>query len=657
MPDNISKYPYKPFPKPVPPIPVIGLGDMCITFDKKYLPYILGALKSLEAPQTYQTDQETAVLEARQLLSKFIIHDPCESEGNCVEFALSSNIISWEPKNPFTEAGEIPDGYIAPPFYVLVDDAATITLGLQPNDVISGWFSLPVFTPALGEGLARFRVTVQGACTVELHLLAIPSGGLVWIVDDDNPLTLTSVDLNRDLVSLPPETDVTVIQERTFTDAGEHHIDVSFLAQFNDSAVFLGYGGGIRKVVVCGGDDLMLDVRQNPFSPCILDKRSGSGEWQLFANMAICVPTALTVKQWRVSGGVSQVSLDGGVTFYDYPDGQEPDYGQSPPDFPVGADNACLAAKNIVAVLRSQFQQIHDGLSAGAVVISLVALLTAAILVFVTAGAAAPLILALVSELYAIGAVGIEQNLTAQFWEDIECEIYTRIGSDGLFDSAEFASFHDAILGYGDAGTILSALVTLYGPTGLNNMRLGANITSCNNEPCDDTKQRVYDFEFSPYPMRIAQHGELLTWESTPLPAANWQLNKGWVGVWYFDTGGQGWKHGAAVEWILESDVLIQTVKIDYKYKPDAVTFEPSLIMRLEPASGSTGVFVASNFNGQNTSPEGSYSGTLVVPSADKLYKAGTRLFVFVNCNQHQGTGAKNETVLGYAQIKKMTIT
>jgi hypothetical protein len=275
----------------------------------------------------------------------------------------------------------------------------------------------------------------------------------------------------------------------------------------------------------------MLDVRQNPDETCILEKRSGAGEWVQFCDLSLCgqKPT-----QWRSSGGHTQYSRDG-TTWYEYPDGVAEQFGQREPDFPTGVDKACIAARSIVSVLRGNYNQIRDALAEGAAIFALMALISAFVLVFVTVGAAIPLVLALVAEIYAIGSAGITNNLTDSLWDNIECLIYERIGDDGLLSTDEFASFRDAVLSLGDAGTILSLLIDIYGPVGLNNMVTSAGITTCDTEPCDDTLIREFNFlespcgwiaclrDFQEVGSPITQGGQFI------VPSSEWRVNIGWT--------------------------------------------------------------------------------------------------------------------------------
>jgi len=176
-----------------------------------------------------------------------------DDRNKCEDYPTNSKIIEYAPQDPYLEPGLVPEGYVAPAWGVVGQSILNI-VGLQSTDVITGWTGLPVLTPALYQGLARFRVRAKGSGTIALHLLAIPFGGSVLIVPDGtlNPSKWVFLELERDLAGIPPETVTEIIQQFTFDDGGEHYLDVSFMPRFNDSITFLGYGGGLRKVVLCG---------------------------------------------------------------------------------------------------------------------------------------------------------------------------------------------------------------------------------------------------------------------------------------------------------------------------------------------------------------------------------------------------------------------
>lgn len=192
---------------------------------------------------------------------------------HCQDFFPTSPRIEWNPVSPYEPDAELPDGYIYHPWTIVTSPSIGTFLGFQVGDVFTDLSKLPV--GFVGNPLdapifnwPRFRITgLNGVGTVKIHLLNIIQGGgcLITVDDDINPLTWTLLELNRDEIKLPPETTPVIIIEREITSLGEHHIDVTFLPQVDDTLIPFFFGGGLHKIEICGfGVDEM--------SPCCPDE-------------------------------------------------------------------------------------------------------------------------------------------------------------------------------------------------------------------------------------------------------------------------------------------------------------------------------------------------------------------------------------------------
>lgn len=185
----------------------------------------------------------------------------CDGERDgCIEYPPSAPFIEWHPNDPFLSPDETPSGYVNPPWYVADGNAATL-LGVAVGDVVTDTLrfqSIPIIPPP--SGYPRFRVHLRGSGTVELHLAHVLSGGYAQITQDDNPLTVEFIDLNRDVLAVPPETTDVVVIEREIEGSGRHHIDVLMIPKANDSINFLGQGGGLRRVVLCGFTEMAREI-------------------------------------------------------------------------------------------------------------------------------------------------------------------------------------------------------------------------------------------------------------------------------------------------------------------------------------------------------------------------------------------------------------
>ena len=114
-------------------------------------------------------------------------------------------------------------------------------------------------------GIQPSKYQSQATGVVELHLLAVPLGGIAVVSVDVQPDILSILDgvisgniqlieLNRDVLAVPPELDEDNIEEITLETPGDHEIYVTFIPRLNDELPFLFFGGGLRKVVLCGDD-------------------------------------------------------------------------------------------------------------------------------------------------------------------------------------------------------------------------------------------------------------------------------------------------------------------------------------------------------------------------------------------------------------------
>lgn len=84
------------------------------------------------------------------------------------------------------------------------------------------------------------------------------------LVSVDNPVDLgdiiagiigegiESIDLNQDIISLPPETATEIIIEVEIATEGEHTLYIYFLPTVDDSLIPLNFGGGLREISLCG---------------------------------------------------------------------------------------------------------------------------------------------------------------------------------------------------------------------------------------------------------------------------------------------------------------------------------------------------------------------------------------------------------------------
>lgn len=325
--------------------------------------------------QTWKTrwyglvDQDEIDAWVAQAVAELTDENPdCMSE--CYDFGPNASAVTWEPVNPYTEPDEVPSGYAAAPFTVVKStDIGLIALGLAVGDVITDITrfptgSLPTVVPP--DGFARFRVSFVGR-EIELHLLQIPGGGIALISCDDDPLTVATIDLNKDIFSLPVETVTVTTHQIEFPATAAHFVDITFIPWVNDEFPFLNYGGGIRSFTVCGAFGMTsFDVRQNAETPCILEKSIDGETWVPFADLQKCPPRL----RRNPGTGAWQLS-DDGISWFDVADGPWTTDLSDPPPTPsprprpdLEAQSArCLSAANAENVIHSTFNGTSDFLS------------------------------------------------------------------------------------------------------------------------------------------------------------------------------------------------------------------------------------------------------------------------------------------------------
>lgn len=247
------------------------------------------------------------------------VDDPCLAdcfpcEEKCIEYPPYAQFIDWLPQNPFTQPELIPPGYTSPPFYIVPDTLPFV--GTQKGDVIVSLNSAlldpfpNIFPPPFGtilellnSGFPRFRVNLPGltrATQVELHMVSFPSAGIAYITQNANPIGAQWVDLNIDVTDLVPFTlegalaSVQIV-ELEITTPGDHFIDVTFLPYPDDDFPFAYFGGGLRKVVICGQDARSMAyfrLRQNPEDPCLMEQQlQPNGAWLAAFDYGLCNST------------------------------------------------------------------------------------------------------------------------------------------------------------------------------------------------------------------------------------------------------------------------------------------------------------------------------------------------------------------------------
>lgn len=289
----------------------------CVTFnvpdDLIHIGNFWGIIQKLGLWQSYARDDAKTGIQVAQVWQE-VIRDARESwlanecggeveEGDCTGYQNCSGLITWFPQNPCTQPDYIPTGYILPPWFIVDNEIIPIAAGAKKGDVWTDLTRLqnPLSPPDPESGGAHLRFTftnpiVQNV-TVECHFVKVPSFGYALISQDDNPLNPIAelVDLNRDLASVPPETNIETVIERHFENCsvGTHHVDVGVVPYLdNEAEIPLHYGMCFRGFVLCG-KDFSVPVPEMQFTDCTIRFRpSSTAAWQEF-NISNCVRTVV----------------------------------------------------------------------------------------------------------------------------------------------------------------------------------------------------------------------------------------------------------------------------------------------------------------------------------------------------------------------------
>lgn len=227
--------------------------------------------------------------EFMQIVLNFLkmVHCPIDFEEECQEYPTYTPIIQYAPMNPFMNPDEVPEGYLVPPF-VFVSEENIAEYGdyeigdvIVPIDAITldlDWFE------TLDGQLPTITINVEGEGKISMKLLTVPFGG-VAIITLDNPPDLLDIlagiitgsdnilDVNRDIVSIPPETTEHVSYEIEVTGAGMHTIYIVFLPVLDDSLIPVRFGGGLRSIELCDFGEVLV--------PYVEDIRYDDGDQML----------------------------------------------------------------------------------------------------------------------------------------------------------------------------------------------------------------------------------------------------------------------------------------------------------------------------------------------------------------------------------------
>lgn len=272
----------------LPPTRPLEPDFVCLKINKNWIPVFMAALHRFEWGASWKegTDLDRAEQDIFTLYHALInANGDCQGE-NCYDYKPDVGFIEWFPNNPFAQPDLITAGYNAPAWYVANQTTRTVMTDISRFPA----GSLPSIIPS--SGLPRLRVHVNGPATVRLNMFSIVAGSMAQVTRDDNPLTVEYVDLNKDVLSVPPETDEDVIIEYEFP-TGPHHMDVIIVSMVNDEIPFVYHGGGIKSIEICG-DDAVLQPRFKFENCSMYVSWNGGQSWEIVPGWDTYAPTCFT---------------------------------------------------------------------------------------------------------------------------------------------------------------------------------------------------------------------------------------------------------------------------------------------------------------------------------------------------------------------------
>lgn len=506
--------------------------SICMTLqvpnERFHIAAFRGALLDLASAYKWQDDPDHKAREVASVWKGVIANmaSDCEDATCCRDFPTSSTFIEWHPQNPYTQPDFTPAGYLLPPFYQVTPASFPDLIGYQAGDILTDISRIPVGTGVIIEpesGWARYRVNLKGTGICTLQMLNVPLGGYALVTSDDNPLSAVFVELNLDLIDLPPENNMVVGVERRFTTAGDHHIDVTFLPRFNDEAPAVFYGGDLRAVTICGFGEMMFDIRQKEDEPCIIEKTSDGTTWVDAVDMTLCpvnVRINLGLIQWFNPLTGLWETTDGGD---ERTDGT---YDPPWPVPPVGQSLECLTAENITAIYQTGLTQVRAGVEAGLIAASIAAGLTGLMTAFIPSAIFGAISLAITSAALALGVAGLDDMLDSDSLGNFKCCILSNAQSDGTITSEGFTAIRECMATWASSVELLIIQNWLdgLGSVGLNRMANAAGIVSSDCVECEWC--HTYD-------LAASDGGGVLAGLGTYVSSTGWQTTYGVAGGGY----------------------------------------------------------------------------------------------------------------------------
>lgn len=283
MPDQTSNRGRRPLPSTINPASYRCL-PVFLPDDPEWIASFEGALEKLQRTSSWEftspADQR-AVADVWQTVNLAIkdavlAGSPCAEqpdEGTCTTLAAHHPAISYWPNNPVlqpNEAGPYSShvwrvGNPVNPFEQTGDSYIDplAFLGIPLSEV----FSI---------GLPYWHIAFEGSGEVDLGMVQTLQGGAMWVFPDGNPLAgdlvslqyldieeLAGVEALLSLLEIIGQSDFQIVEAVhtvEFATSGEHSLTGWMIPTVEPAPPFLGIGGGLRSIQLCGDITVIEDT-------------------------------------------------------------------------------------------------------------------------------------------------------------------------------------------------------------------------------------------------------------------------------------------------------------------------------------------------------------------------------------------------------------
>ena len=547
-PEIIRPYDVRRQPLPPPAVsPFVG-EQYALCMNGAWWAHVLGLLQRLRYRDAWLgSDEEidTALVNVERIEAALRL---CEGDG-CVDYLPSAEFIEYTPNDPFKTPNLVPTNYTLPPWFT--NPAITLD-DILPTDALVNSGST-IFTNLIATlqiifgdpGLPRARIPVDGKADVEIEFVQALQGGLALIVmdevwDDVKIVDLTAqsvLDVDNLLLFLAGISfdAVNSASYKCSIPEGFHTIDIYFVPKISTD-VFLGWGGGLRRVTICRSKS-MFKLRQNPTNKCLLEQSNDGGvTWLDAFDYSICKQPTKIYRYTTVSHTtVYQESSDGGQTWQDAAPEVDPRHvGSTTP-----SGNKCKAADGVVKVIQQEVQTIITSANEqGATVISIIKAVLDFLKFFGGQWLEAWLI-PLIQSILDGGVQSFSDAFTQQVWDALLCAAL-EADSNGVYSVDAWNQVKTNIsndLPSGLAKDHIWRVVDMMGAAGLTNaggMGSAAAECDCGEWEC------VYDLTtglhgWTLQPLSQAENGGAV--------AGTWQSGVGIISTDYEYASAQGFWH------------------------------------------------------------------------------------------------------------------